>query len=320
MKNREIIVTGNNLINLGDLAKPAEILVQRFCDGVGGVFKPWQIRRVAKAEADAENTKALAAIERDKAIAASEAARTEVGQRAVARMVEAEIRNQLNMEEILGQAIEKLSPESNPENISEDFIRRTFDYCKSVDDPELQALWASLISSEANEPGGSTRQVLGAIAGMEPEDARLFSKFCSFVFSVPISGKARFLPFTTSSVAPLMHAAGVKFDELRHLEVLGLISYESLSSYKFDLTPGDASKSTTFSISQNDEVGWLIVDPCEKFSIDLGNALLTKAGERIAKIIEVQSISGVLDAVLVDQIKVGRWVASEFPRKAKTTP
>ena len=35
--------------NLGDLTKPATVLVEKISDAVGGLFKPWQIVRVANA-------------------------------------------------------------------------------------------------------------------------------------------------------------------------------------------------------------------------------------------------------------------------------
>ncbi len=53
---------GDPIINIGELSKPATILIEKVSDAVGGLLKPWQIRRVAKAEADAEKIKALAEI------------------------------------------------------------------------------------------------------------------------------------------------------------------------------------------------------------------------------------------------------------------
>ena len=43
----------NSLINLGDLLKPADTLIKKVSNAVGGFFAPWQIKRVAKAEAEA---------------------------------------------------------------------------------------------------------------------------------------------------------------------------------------------------------------------------------------------------------------------------
>ena len=44
----------SSLINLGELSKPATVLIEKISEAVGGTFKPYQIVRVAKAEAQAD--------------------------------------------------------------------------------------------------------------------------------------------------------------------------------------------------------------------------------------------------------------------------
>ena len=39
----------NALINLGDLTKPANTLIEKISDAGVGISAPWQIKRVAKA-------------------------------------------------------------------------------------------------------------------------------------------------------------------------------------------------------------------------------------------------------------------------------
>lgn len=53
----------SSLINLGELSKPATVLVEKISDAVGGIFKPYQIVRVAKAEAQADRVRAEGQIE-----------------------------------------------------------------------------------------------------------------------------------------------------------------------------------------------------------------------------------------------------------------
>lgn len=47
-----------SLVNFGQLSKPADTLIKKVSAAVGGIFAPWQIRRVAKAEAEASLIKA----------------------------------------------------------------------------------------------------------------------------------------------------------------------------------------------------------------------------------------------------------------------
>lgn len=71
--------SGNSLINLGELSKPATVLIEKVSNAVGGIFRPAQIKRVAQAEAEAENIKALANVEI-----------SEIEQRAMQRLVHEE--------------------------------------------------------------------------------------------------------------------------------------------------------------------------------------------------------------------------------------
>ncbi|MBI5970672.1 MAG: hypothetical protein HY884_05910 [Deltaproteobacteria bacterium] len=52
-----------DVLDIGKFAKPAEVLIERISAAIGGVFEPWQIRRVAQAEAEAEKIKEISRIE-----------------------------------------------------------------------------------------------------------------------------------------------------------------------------------------------------------------------------------------------------------------
>ncbi len=45
---------GNSLINLGDLSKPATILIKKISNAVGILYEPRRIKNTAKAEAEAD--------------------------------------------------------------------------------------------------------------------------------------------------------------------------------------------------------------------------------------------------------------------------
>ena len=109
--------------DLGRLAKPATVLVERVSDAVGGIAKPWQLRRVANAEADVKIT--------------------DRQQRAARRFIEEETKNQINIECITHQTIPHLNEDSQPEKIEEDFLRNFFDKCCIVSDEQMQDIWGA---------------------------------------------------------------------------------------------------------------------------------------------------------------------------------
>ena len=90
---------GNAVINLGDLAKPATVLIEKVSNAVGVLYEPRRIRKRAEAEADAEKIKALAGIEL-----------SEIQQRGIERLVQQEARKQENIGSLTSLINARTSP------------------------------------------------------------------------------------------------------------------------------------------------------------------------------------------------------------------
>lgn len=101
----------NSLINLGDLSKPATVLIEKISDAIGTLYEPRQIKRIAHAEAEAEKIKVMAGIEV-----------SEIQQRALVRLVQEEGKKQENIESITANATSQLKDDAKPEELDEDWI------------------------------------------------------------------------------------------------------------------------------------------------------------------------------------------------------
>src|SRR3970282_1777352 len=123
--------TNNWLINLGDLSKPADTLIKKVSKAVGGIFEPYQIRRIAKAEAEAAIIKAQ-----------SEIQITELHRRAMHRFIDEDAKRQQNIEDITNKAIPRLSEASDPSTMEDDWVANFFDKARIVSDSQMQDLWA----------------------------------------------------------------------------------------------------------------------------------------------------------------------------------
>src|ERR1035441_6951750 len=163
--------SGKSLINLGDWSKPANTLVEKISDAIGGLSKPFQIRRVAQAEADADKIRVVSRIEI-----------TELERRAMSRLFAEEAKKQHNIEAITLKALPDVGPESRPENMEDDWIENFFDKCRLISDEEMQSLWARILAGEANSPGRFSKRTVNLLGSLDKSDAVLFSKLCSFVF------------------------------------------------------------------------------------------------------------------------------------------
>ncbi|MCI0475283.1 MAG: DUF2806 domain-containing protein, partial [Anaerolineales bacterium] len=106
---------GITLANIGELSKPATVLIEKISDAIGGIFRPHQIRRIAEAEAQAEKIKAVSQIEI-----------TDLQRRALQRFMIEEAKKQDNIETITRKALGDVKDDARPGEIEDDWITHFF--------------------------------------------------------------------------------------------------------------------------------------------------------------------------------------------------
>lgn len=210
------MVDGASLINLGDLTKPATVLIEKVCSAVGILYEPRRIVKKAEAEAKAEKIKTLAGIEL-----------TEIQRRGIERLVHQEARKQENIENITAQAANLLPPNANTQALEEDWIAHFFDRCENVSNKEMQSLWSRLLAGEATTPGTYSKRTVDFVATMDRNDAELFTKLCQFTWVI-----RQMSPLIFETTDEIYTKSGINFSTLKHLDSIGLISFESTSGYK----------------------------------------------------------------------------------------
>lgn len=253
---------GNSIVNLGDLAKPATVLIEKVSSAVGVLYEPRRIRKKAEAEAEAEKIKALAGIEL-----------SEIQQRGIERLVHQEARKQENIESITAKAAAELPPDAKTEELEEDWVAHFFDRCDKVSSEEMQSLWSRLLAGEATRPGTYSKRTVDFIATMDKSDADLFTKFCQFVWVI-----GEVTPLIFDEQAEIYSSQGINFSSLKHLDSIGLISFESTSGYRKLRLPKQAvvfyygmPTLAEFAKDENNEM-------------QVGKALLTQAGKELVSI------------------------------------
>ena len=209
-------MTDNPLANLGDLTKPATTLIEKISDAVGGIFKPYQIVRVANAEAEASRVQAESQIQV-----------TDLHRRAMQRFLEEEAKKQSNIEAITQNALPLLEDKSAPQNVADDWITNFFDKSRIVSDGDMQTLWARVLAGEANDPGAFAKRTVNLLADLDKIDAELFTKLCGFVWQIE-----GFVPLVFDAQNELYNRSGINFNSLTHLESLGLIKYEDIPEFR----------------------------------------------------------------------------------------
>lgn len=253
---------GNSIINLGDLAKPATVLIEKVSNAVGVLYEPRRIRKKAEAEAEAEKIKALAGIEL-----------TDIQQRGIERLVYQEARKQENIENITAQAAKELPPNAKAEDLEEDWIAHFFDRCEIVSDKEMQSLWSSLLAGEATNPGTYSKRTVDFVASMDKKDAELFTKFCQFTWVIDEP-----FPLIFDASDEIYTKSGINFSSLKHLDAIGLISFESVSGYR---RQGFGKQTVIFYFGMPTLVEF---SGDQNNEVKVGKALFTQAGKELVAI------------------------------------
>jgi hypothetical protein len=273
------------LVNIGDisgLSKPAVRLVDRVSDALGGVFRPWQIRRVAAAEADAAVLKAQATADaaKVKALAKVEL-ESELEERAIRRVLAQEVKRQANIEAIVVEAAQSVASDANPEAIDDDWMELFLDRSKLVGNQEMQRVWARLLAGEANKPGQFSRRTLEIVASMSKPDAELFVALCGLTDRNFLGGT----PFVFAPDSPATTALGLGSHNLGHLESFGLIRLLDLGGWQWKASVPESApvKATVMLFGKTLQ---LENPTASEFVFDLGCVSLTRYGKELLAITE----------------------------------
>jgi len=199
----------HSLMNIGDLAKPIDSLINRVSDFIGGAFAPHQIKRIAKANAEA------AIID-----AQNETYISEIKVRAAHRIEAEQVRHQRSMEEIVQKSTPLLEDKSRPEDVDNDWLEAFFSHARLVSNEEMQLIWAKILAGEVNKPGAFSKRTLDLVSKLSHSEAELFTKLCGYVFDISGYGHQ---PLIFSVTDDVYKGNGLGFKEVQLLESTGLI-------------------------------------------------------------------------------------------------
>ncbi len=254
---------GGPLINIdfAGLAKPATTLVEKVSDAVGGIAKPWQIVRVAKAKSQAGIIRTTGAVEAGS-----------IMERAKNRLMHEEVQKQENIESITAKAIPNLTHQAKPEDIEKDWLSYFFDRARLVSDDEMQSLWSNILSGEANQPGKFSRRTIDVVSILSKADAQLLTNLCSLVWRLDL-----YYPLILDRDDEIFSARGLNFDALTHLASLGLITYASTTGY---VTDPQLKHSGYSYFGKEVHVEY----PTDNFEMEIGCTIFTMVGAELLEL------------------------------------
>jgi len=268
-----------NVVNLEGLSTSANLLIQKISDAIEGYAKPFQIRRVAKADAYVAKLQAATRIKT-----------TDIERRAMKRLFAEEAQKQLNIEQITAKAFPYLKVDSKPQDVENDWIINFFDKCRLISDDQMQSLWAKILAGEANAPGRFSKRTVNFLTTLDKQDAELFATLCRFRWD--LNGAKELLivsDFTTGlRLNPVYTNNGISTDALQHLDDIGLASLlvNDISEFRLSDFPVTCEyHGKIFRLFQKDK-------PPVSTSIYLGRVHLTQVGKQIAELCDSKPVDG----------------------------
>ena len=148
------------------LSAPVSKLIDAVSRGVGQLYLPTHVRRMAAAEADAENIKRLSILDLPP---------EEI--RALQRLILTETKRQKNFDRIIGIALRQLPATASAVPLDEDWTREFFNCCQDCSNEKIQLVWAKLLRDEIDRPGSFSRRTLNTLRLLTSEEAQAFVRF-----------------------------------------------------------------------------------------------------------------------------------------------
>lgn len=280
---------GMSFMNLGDLSKPATVLIEKISNAIEGSLRPSQIKRIAKAEAEASIIDAKAQIEIEG-----------LQRRGFIRLLNEEGKKQENIESITEKAIGHMGASSSPERMDDDWIVNFFDKCRIISDEDMQSLWARVLAGEADSPGTYSKRTINCMGSLDKRDTVMFTALCGFVGNI---GGSIALVYDTD--LELYKEHGITFRSLTHLETIGLIRFDNLAGFK------RMSLAQNVLIKYHQNTAYLKFQKSEGNELKVGKVMLTASGEELANVCDSEPAGGFWEYITDMWEKAGIVVTSE---------
>ena len=273
-------------------------------NAIGGLLKPWQMVRTAKAEANC--LRILAKGERDAqlllkgdiSVSASfdtlggnapgaiqridpELDMSSLGSMVADNYVGEALRKDVNVTKALLHAAGELQKDSSPvpeKKVEADWIRRWRDIVGEVSSEDLQYLWGMLLAGEFKSPGKHSFRTLEIIRNLSTDDAELIAKLANLVTHDFV---------WCDNKLEQIERIGIDFDDVLYLEEIGILATVNPRELqkRWGNTEGADSFKTTI---VGKKIALQVLHPDKDFVINISGLGLTRAGCQIIDLCNVQ--------------------------------
>jgi len=185
-------IKGVEIHDIFGLSQPLTKLVEVVSSGIGMLYEPTNIKRLAKAKAKeieivsnaVRGNIDLPQVYEDGKIKITTLDSQDISQRAALRHQYQEILTEQNIESVIMNAAEELKNEEtvSEEPVDEDWATRFFSIVGEVSSEEIQFIWGKILAGEIKTPGSFSLRTLETLRNLSQNEARIFSFVAGYVF------------------------------------------------------------------------------------------------------------------------------------------
>lgn len=176
---------------LSAIVSPANKLIDAISKGIGTLYEPHRIKKLADAEAYRIKTIGQAMSENtdlpvqynNGEISVDLTEYESLQKRAVCRFARQETQRQFNLENIADKAYDLLQDQQaqSNETVSQDWMTRFINNAQDVSDEDVQNLWSNILAGETLRPKSISIKTLDVIKSLSKEDALIFNKISKYI-------------------------------------------------------------------------------------------------------------------------------------------
>ena len=204
------------LSDLGGLSAPLAKLVETCSVGIGQLALPWQIKRTAKADAEAMRiiSRAMNDVEGDLEYKTQNFTITmrnnTSGVVATKQVMDQATIRQGNITDVVKRATDILETKENVSSdpVDKDWAVRFFSIVQDISNDELKTLWAKVLAGEIERPSSFSLRTLELLRNITSKEARIIQKYFQFCVKsqseeICIIGGTEFLKLINTPVADI---------------------------------------------------------------------------------------------------------------------
>ncbi len=211
--------------DLAGLSKPLTKLVETVSQGIGTLYEPTHIKKMAKARAEEIKTITTAVENSELPIQYSngqlvvDTSTKEFIERTERRILFIEAKKQKNIEDIVSEAYNNLETEKevSEELLQEEWINRFFNIVGEISSDDLKTIWSKILSEEIKEPGKCSIRTLESLKNISRDEAETFKKISNYI--IKYNG-IYYLPNEDS----LLEYVNINYGEILKLDEASLIN------------------------------------------------------------------------------------------------